>query len=193
MHAILGASERVHRTIPPTWCGAVPDAKGHVADRWGRMLLRWWTSIGCQRKPRNDDHQSRTKRGSSRWSSFPARALRPIPTYLKIRDDRLSSHLPLYLSRLAWGWSWKGTRSKRPVWAWRRRAHKQWASRRFDEAAFARDAGPVDVTRAADLLLRNAKASSTTLARSVLAPRIGVRAAGGRRAHRSRSPTRKSA
>ena len=175
MHAILGTSEACIATHPSDMCVALAalDATVHVG-RAGRERARsrLRISIGCQETtPQRDTNLQPNEIVTA--VELPARGFAANYTYLKIRD-RLSYAFALV--SVAAALELEGDTIKEARLALGGVAHKPWRDPSAEAALRGQNADQSTFTRAADVLLRDAKGFEHNAFKIDLARRAIVRA-----------------
>jgi xanthine dehydrogenase YagS FAD-binding subunit len=174
MHAILGASEACIATHPSDMCVALAalDAKVHVAGPMGAHFI---AMVDFHRLPENTPQRDTNLEPNEIVTAveLPARGFAANYTYLKIRD-RLSYAFALV--SVAAALELEGNTIKEARLALGGVAHKPWREPSVEAALRGQPAGQSTFTRAADLLLRNAKGFEHNAFKIGLARRAIVRA-----------------
>jgi xanthine dehydrogenase YagS FAD-binding subunit len=174
MHAILGASEACIATHPSDMCVALAalDAKVRVA---GPARARAIAFADFHRLPENAPERDTTLQPDEIVSAveLPARGFAANYTYLKIRD-RLSYAFALV--SVAAALELEGGSIKEARLALGGVAHKPWRDPSAEAALRGQAANQATFTRAADLMLRDAKGFEHNTFKIDLARRAVVRA-----------------
>jgi xanthine dehydrogenase YagS FAD-binding subunit len=155
MHAILGTSEACIATHPSDMCVALAalDAKVHVTGPAGERAIAF---SDFHRLPENAPQRDTNLEPNEIVTAvdLPARGFAANYTYLKIRD-RLSYAFALV--SIAAALELDGDTIKEARLALGGVAHKPWRDTAAEAALREQAANPATFTRAADLLLRDAK------------------------------------
>jgi xanthine dehydrogenase YagS FAD-binding subunit len=155
MHAILGTSEACIATHPSDMCVALAalDAKVHVTGPAGERAIAF---SDFHRLPGNTPQRDTNLEPNEIVTAvdLPARGFAANYTYLKIRD-RLSYAFALV--SIAAALELDGDMIKEARLALGGVAHKPWRDTGAEAALRGQAANPATFTRAADLLLRDAK------------------------------------
>lgn len=155
MHAVLGASEACIATHPSDMCVALAalDATVHVAGPAGERAIAF---SGFHRLPGTTPQRDTNLEPNEMVTAveLPARGFAANYTYLKIRD-RLSYAFALV--SIAAALDLDGDRIKEARLALGGVAHKPWRDREAETSLRGQAAGQAAFTRAADLLLRDAR------------------------------------
>jgi xanthine dehydrogenase YagS FAD-binding subunit len=174
MHAILGTSEACIATHPSDMCVALAalDATVHVAGPPGARAIAF-ADFHCL--PGDTPQQETTLRPNEIVTAIelPPRGFAANYTYLKVRD-RLSYAFALV--SVAAGLELDGGRIKEARLALGGVAHKPWRDPSAEAALRGQAADPSTFTRAADVLLRDAKAFEHNAFKIDLAHRAIMRA-----------------
>jgi len=174
IHAILGASEACIATHPSDMCVALValDATVHVTGPAGSRVIAF---SDFHRLPENTPQQDTNLRPSEIVTAveLPARGFAANYTYLKIRD-RLSYAFALV--SIAAALELEGSAIKEARLALGGVAHKPWRDTAAEAALRGQAASEAAFTRAADLLLRDAKGYEHNTFKIELARRGIVRA-----------------
>src|SRR5205807_6784441 len=174
MHTILGTSETCIATHPSDMCVALAalDATVHVAGPAGARAIAF---SDFHRLPENTpEHDTNLQRNEIVTAvELPARGFAANYTYLKIRD-RLSYAFALV--SVAAGLELEGGLIKEARLALGGVAHKPWRDPSAEAALRGQAANQSTFTRAADLLLREAKGFEHNTVTIDLARRTIVRA-----------------
>jgi xanthine dehydrogenase YagS FAD-binding subunit len=175
-HAILGASDACIATHPSDMCVALAalEAKVHVVGPAGERTIAF---ADFHRLP-GSEPQHDTNLGPAEIImavELPARGFARNYTYLKIRD-RLSYAFALV--SVAVGLELENDTVKEARFALGGVAHKPWRDENAEAALRGQPARDDSFSRAADLLLRNAKGLSHNAFKIDLARRAVVRALG---------------
>jgi xanthine dehydrogenase YagS FAD-binding subunit len=175
-HAILGASDACIATHPSDMCVALAalEAKVHVIGPGGERIIAF---ADFHRLP-GSEPQRDTNLGAAEIITaveLPARGFARNYTYLKIRD-RLSYAFALV--SVAAGLELENGTIKEARLALGGVAHKPWREENAEAALRGQAARDDSFSRAADLLLRNAKGLSHNAFKIDLAHRAVVRALG---------------
>jgi xanthine dehydrogenase YagS FAD-binding subunit len=174
MHAILGTSEACIATHPSDMCVALAalDAKVHVTGPAGERAI---TFSDFHRLPGNTPQRDTNLEPNEIVTAvdLPARGFAANYTYLKIRD-RLSYAFALV--SIAAALELDGDTIKEARLALGGVAHKPWRDTAAEAALRGQGANPATFTRAADLLLRDAKGFGHNSFKIDLARRAIVRA-----------------
>lgn len=174
INAILGTSDACIATHPSDMCVAlaVLEAKVHVAGPSGERTINF---ADFHRLP-EDTPQRDTNLDENEIVTaveLPARGFSKNYTYLKIRD-RLSYAFALV--SVAVGLEMDGTTIREARFALGGVAHKPWRNQEAEAALNGRSADQTTFTRAAELLLRDAKGFGHNAFKIDLARRTIVRA-----------------
>jgi xanthine dehydrogenase YagS FAD-binding subunit len=174
MHAILGTSEACIATHPSDMCVALAalDAKVHVTGPAGERAIAF---SDFHRLPGNTPQRDTNLEPNEIVTAvdLPARGFAANYTYLKIRD-RLSYAFALV--SIAAALELDGDTIKEARLALGGVAHKPWRDTAAEAALRGQAANPATFTRAADLLLRDAKGFGHNSFKIDLARRAIVRA-----------------
>ena len=174
MHAILGASEACIATHPSDMCVALAalDAKVHVTGPAGSCAIAF---SDFHRLPENTPQRDTNLHPDEIVTAIelPARGFAANYTYLKIRD-RLSYAFALV--SIAAALELDGDTIKEARLALGGVAHKPWRDPAAEAAMHGQAANPATFTRAADLLLREARGYAHNSFKIGLARRGIVRA-----------------
>jgi xanthine dehydrogenase YagS FAD-binding subunit len=173
-HAILGTSEACIATHPSDMCVALAalDAKVHVT---GTMGARAIAMVDFHRLPENMPQRDTNLEPNEIVTAveLPARGFAANWTYLKIRD-RLSYAFALV--SVAAALELEGDTVKKARLALGGVAHKPWRDPSVEAALRGQSAERATFTRAADLLLRDAKGFAHNAFKIDLARRAIIRA-----------------
>jgi xanthine dehydrogenase YagS FAD-binding subunit len=174
MHAIVGTSEACIATHPSDMCVALAalDAKVHVTGPTGKRAIAF---SDFHRLPGNTPQRDTNLEPNEIVTAveLPARGFAANYTYLKIRD-RLSYAFALV--SIAAALELDGDTIKEARLALGGVAHKPWRDTAAEAALREQAANPATFTRAADLLLRDAKGFGHNSFKIDLARRTIVRA-----------------
>jgi xanthine dehydrogenase YagS FAD-binding subunit len=174
MHAILGTSEACIATHPSDMCVALAalDAKVHVAGPAGGRVIAF---SNFHRLPENTPQRDTNLQPNEIVTAveLPARGFAVNYTYLKIRD-RLSYAFALV--SVAAALELEGDTIKEARLALGSVAHKPWRDPSAEAALRGQAVNQAIFTRAADLLLRDAKGFEHNAFKIDLARRAIVRA-----------------
>jgi xanthine dehydrogenase YagS FAD-binding subunit len=174
MHAILGTSESCIATHPSDMCVALAalDAKVHVAGPAGERAIAF---ADFHRLPGDTPARDTNLHPDEMVTAveLPARGFAKNFTYLKIRD-RLSYAFALV--SVAAALELDGDRIKEARLALGGVAHKPWRDTSAEAALRGQAATPAAFTKAADLVLRDAKGFAHNAFKIDLARRVIVRA-----------------
>jgi xanthine dehydrogenase YagS FAD-binding subunit len=174
MHAILGTSEACIATHPSDMCVALAalDATVHVAGPAGARAIAF---SDFHRLPENTPEHDTNLQPNEIVTAveLPARGFAANYTYLKIRD-RLSYAFALV--SVAAALELEGDAIKEARLALGGVAHKPWRDPSAEAALRGQAANPATFTRAADVLLRDAKGFEHNAFKIDLARRAIVRA-----------------
>jgi xanthine dehydrogenase YagS FAD-binding subunit len=174
MHAIVGTSEACIATHPSDMCVALAalDAKVHVTGPTGERAIAF---SDFHRLPGNTPQRDTNLEPNEIVTAveLPARGFAANYTYLKIRD-RLSYAFALV--SIAAALELDGDTIKEARLALGGVAHKPWRDTAAEAALREQAANPATFTRAADLLLRDAKGFGHNSFKIDLARRAIVRA-----------------
>jgi xanthine dehydrogenase YagS FAD-binding subunit len=174
MHAIVGTSEACIATHPSDMCVALAalDAKVHVTGPTGKRAIAF---SDFHRLPGNTPQRDTNLEPNEIVTAveLPAQGFAANYTYLKIRD-RLSYAFALV--SIAAALELDGDTIKEARLALGGVAHKPWRDTAAEAALREQAANPATFTRAADLLLRDAKGFGHNSFKIDLARRAIVRA-----------------
>jgi xanthine dehydrogenase YagS FAD-binding subunit len=174
MHAILGTSEACIATHPSDMCVALAalDAKVHVSGPAGARAIAF---SDFHRLPENTPQRDTNLQANEIVTAveLPARGFAANYTYLKIRD-RLSYAFALV--SVAAALELEGGMIKEAHLALGGVAHKPWRDPSVEAALRGQAASEATFTRAADVLLRDAKGFEHNAFKIDLARRAIVRA-----------------
>jgi xanthine dehydrogenase YagS FAD-binding subunit len=174
MHAILGASEACIATHPSDMCVALAalDAKVHVVGPEGERAIAF---SDFHRLPGDTPQRDTNLRSNEIVTAveLPAQGFAAHYTYLKIRD-RLSYAFALV--SIAAALELEGDTIKEARLALGGVAHKPWRDTTAEATLRGQAANPAVFSRAADLLLRDAKGYAHNSFKIDLAHRAIVRA-----------------
>jgi xanthine dehydrogenase YagS FAD-binding subunit len=174
MHAILGTSEACIATHPSDMCVALAalDAKVHVDGPAGAHAIAF---SDFHRLPENTPQRDTNLEPNEIITALelPARGFAANYTYLKIRD-RLSYAFALV--SVAAALELEGDTIKEARLALGGVAHKPWRDPSVEAALRGQSVGQATFTRAADLLLRDAKGFEHNAFKIDLARRAIIRA-----------------
>jgi xanthine dehydrogenase YagS FAD-binding subunit len=174
MHAILGASEACIATHPSDMCVALAalDAKVHVTGPEGERAIAF---SDFHRLPGDTPQRDTNLRSNEIVTAveLPAQGFAAHYTYLKIRD-RLSYAFALV--SIAAALELEGDTIKEARLALGGVAHKPWRDTTAEATLRGQAANPAVFSRAADLLLRDAKGYAHNSFKIDLAHRAIVRA-----------------
>jgi xanthine dehydrogenase YagS FAD-binding subunit len=174
MHAILGLSESCIATHPSDMCVALAalDAKVHVAGPSGERAMAF---ADFHRLPGTTPQRDTNLRPDEMITAveLPAQGFAKNYSYLKIRD-RLSYAFALV--SVAAALELDGGTIKQTRLALGGVAHKPWRDTNAEASLLGQAATPATFTRAADLILRDAKGFAHNTFKIELARKVIVRA-----------------